>query len=370
METNNRFLWIDRDPTLYTTNYMGLFDLTKGIIMIVIILSHCFNRYINILFYPSDISRLEVLLLGPLAVISYGTVSMLFMICGYGIRRQSVKKYAKSQFSLFLFPYLCVIVCLIITALVKWCIAGGSLTSRLVHQVLPFLLGFHPGAHLLGGSAVQIGPVWFFFTYTFSSICLNLILQEPRVWVQVLLLALSTATGFLLMGLSLPFCIQQVLICSGFLYAGMALKRWKIPQQKLPWFAFFLIFCLCTFSRGLGGLAEIANNLYVFGAMELITVYLAGVMLLCLMLRLNVLQGILPDCLRWVGRHMMWFCCVHTVSEKAMPWGRIRQVFADSPMAGLLLEILFSLVFAILGCRLLNGFVKKILSLRRARRVR
>lgn len=368
METNNKFLWIDWDPALYSTNYMGLFDLTKGILMVVIILSHCFHRYIDILFYPSDISKLEVLLLGPLAVISYGTVSMLFMVCGYGIRRQSVKKYAKNQLSLFLFPYLCVIVCLIITALVKWCVAGGSLTNRLAHQVLPFLFGFHPGAHLLGESAVQIGPVWFFFTYIFASIYLNLILQEPRVWVQVLLLALSTAAGCLLIGLPLPFCIQQVLICSGFLYAGMQLKRWKIPQQKIPWFAFFLILCLCTLSRGLGGLAEIANNLYVFGAMELITVYLAGVMMLCLMLRLNALQGILPDSLRWVGRHMMWFCCVHTVSEKAMPWGRIKQFFAGSPMTGLLLEILFSLVFAVLGCRLLNGCVKKILSHRRARR--
>lgn len=367
MESKNRFLWIDRDPTLYTSNYIGLFDLTKGILMIMIILLHCVFRHYNIMFYSAREYPLLGLLLSPLAVTSYGGAPMLFMSCGYGIRRQSVKKYTKNQLTLFLIPYFCVILCMILAALLKWFLVGGSLAARLVYRVLPFFLGFHPGSHFRNVGIAQIGPIWFFFTYTFASILLNWILQESRSWVQLLYLVMGTVAAFILKDHPRLFCIPQILICSGFLYAGMQLKKWKIPQQKIPVPAFLLIYGLCIFLHELGGLAEIANNVYVFGAIDLITAYLAGVMLLCVMLRLNVLQGILPDCLRWIGRHMMWICCIHTVCELAMPWERVGQLFADCPLTGLLLETLFSLAFALLGCVLLNGCVKKILVARRTK---
>jgi hypothetical protein len=185
---------------------------------------------------------------------------------------------------------------------------------------------------------------------------LNLVLQEKRNWVQASIIAVGTVAALILVGVPLPFCLQQILICSGFMYVGMQLKRGKVPQQKLPILLVVLVYLLCTVSTGLGGLAEIGNNTYRFGGMDLIIAYLAGVVMLCVHQRLNVLQGVIADGLRWVGRHMMWICCVHTVSYLVVPWDKVAAYFGA---LGLLIEILFSFAFAMIGCVLLEAGIKK-----------
>ena len=369
MERKLKLLWVDHDPTLYNSNYIGMFDLTKGIIMIGIILLHCINDYFNVLLYDGSGNIIVQLLLSLLTISRYGSVPMLFMICGYGIRRQSVKKSIKSNIKLFIIPYFCVIVAMILCVVLKWCIDGGSLRWRLIYNVMPFFLGLHPGSHLLKGSFGQIGPVWFFFTYIFASIYLNWVLQEKQIWIQILILAVGTAAALILIGSPLPFCLQQIAICAGFMYVGMQLKRGKILQQKFPVFALLLVYLLCTFSTTVGGWAEIGNNIYLIGGADLITAYLAGIVLLWLHQKLDVLQGVLADGLRWIGRHMMWLCCIHTVSYLMGPWDTMAVYFEDSPLVGLLLEIAISFCYAFSVCFLLEAVVKKLLNFRRKRYV-
>lgn len=356
MKKKSRLLWVDKDPSLYNSNYIGMFDLTKGILMIEIILMHCISDYVNLVMYNGGENVFLRLLLSPLTMLRYGSVPMLFMICGYGIRRQRIRNNIKNNLKLFHFPYICVMMAVLVCTLIKWLLFGGSLLVRLIRQVLPFFLGFHPGAHLLGNSLEQIGPVWFFFTYIFAGIYLNLVLQEKQDWVRVALLAAGTVVALILMGIPLPFCLQQILICSGFMYVGMQLKAGKVPQQKLPIYLVVIVYLLCTVSTGLGGLAEIGNNTYCFGGIDLLIAYLAGVVMLCVHQRLNVLQGVIADGLRWVGRHMMWICCVHTVSYLVVPWEKVAAYFGAW---GLLIEILFSFAFAIIGCVLLEIGIKK-----------
>lgn len=360
MRENKSLIYIERDPSLYQSNYMGLFDLSKGIMMLAIILLHCANHYYTIIYYDGGDNIFVRLLLSPMTVLTYGGVPMLFMICGYGIRKQRPLRQIKNQLSYFILPYICVIVSITALIMLRNVLAGRTLGAGILNYIMPFLLGYHPGAHLLKASVVQIGPIWFFWTYTFGSIYLNLVLQEKRGWAQALILTAGAVVGVALRKAILPFCLQQILICSGFMYLGMQLKRWQIPRQKIPAFAFFLVYVLCSIARGLGGMAEIANNVYAIGAEELILACLAGVVLLCLFLRLNVLQGLVPDALRWLGRHMMWVCCVHSVAELAMPWKRFGSFFVNCPAVGIVLDILFNLLFAVLGSLLLSRLVKTV----------
>ena len=101
VEEKRKLLWLDREPALYNSNYIGMFDLTKGIFMIEIILLHCINDYFTVMIYDDSINIVLQLLLSPLTILRYGSVPMLFMICGYGIRRQSMKKSVKNQIKLF-----------------------------------------------------------------------------------------------------------------------------------------------------------------------------------------------------------------------------------------------------------------------------
>jgi len=367
IKEKQRLLWVDKDPTLYNSNYIGMFDLTKGVLMIEIILMHCINDYVNLIMYNGGENVLVQLLLSPLTMLRYGSVPMLFMICGYGIRRQRIKNSIKTSMKLFHFPYLCVMIAVLVCTLIKWVLFGGPLLTRLLRQVLPFLFGFHPGAHLVSNSFAQIGPVWFFFTYTFASIYLNLILHEKRKWVQASILAVGTVVALILIGIPLPFCLQQILICSGFMFVGMQLKNGKVPQQKLPIYLVVIVYLLCTVSTGLGGLAEIGNNTYRYGGMDLMIAYLAGIVMLCVHQRLNVLQGVIADGLRWVGRHMMWICCIHTVSYLVVPWEKVAVRFGT---LGLLIEIVFSFVFAIVGCVLMEAVMKKRIAAKKKKQAR
>lgn len=365
MEEKRKLLWVDRDTELYSGNYIGMFDLTKGIIMIGVILLHCCNDYLDVLTFAGGETLAVRILLSPLVIGRYGAVPMLFMICGYGIRRQSPGKCIKNQLKLFAIPYFCVILAVVGCELVKWCIVGDSLPLRLLQRGLPFLLGLHPGTYSMRGSLEQIGPVWFFVTYTFASIYLNWVLQEKQVWVQTLILAAGTAAALILTGMALPFCLQQIAICAGFMFAGMQLKRGKVLQQKLPVSVLVLVFLLCAFGTEVGGWAEIGNNIYALGGADLVIAYLAGVVMLWLHQRLDVLQGVLADGLRWIGRHMMWLCCVHTVSCVVVPWDKMAAYFQECPAAGLLLEIGISFIYAFAACYLIQMGIKKLLSFRK-----
>jgi len=365
MRTGNQWLRIERDPELWGRNYIGMFDLAKGLFMMGAILQHCANHYVFVLGYTGSGAPLLLrLLLSPLTLLRYGEVPMLFMICGYGIRRQPIKKNVASLLKQLIFPYVSVMIFVTLAVLLQWTIEGGNLTGELHRQVLPFLLGFHPGGHRLDGTMGQIGPVWFFFTYVFAAIWLNLVLQEKRGWVQLLLLGSSTAAGLFFVGLKFPFCLQQIGICSGFMYVGMKLKQGKIPQQKIPLAAGLLVLVACSGGTALGGLAEIGNNIYGFGGLDLLLAYLAGVLCVCLHLRLNVLQGRIADGLRWIGRHMMWFCCAHTITYLTVPWKRAAAFWADRPLVGMAVESAFSLAFAIGLCLLADWAGRKIFAMK------
>lgn len=361
MSKKNKWLWIDRESSFYGKNYIGMFDLTKGILMIAIILSHCVNDYVNLLFYGGGESAISKILLSPLTMLRYGAVSMLFLSCGYGIRKQSVKKNVKNNLQMFLIPYMAVILMILFLVLIKQLFLGGVLKERLVYQVLPFLLGFHPGKHLIENGMEQIGPIWFFLTYTFGCIYLNIVLQEKQPWVQALLVGIGSMVALMTANVVAPFCLQQILICSGYMYVGMRLKKGKVLQTKLPTYLVIFTWLICTFATAAGGLVETGSNFYRLGAVDLVITYISGIVLLCLSRHLDRLQGIIAEGLRWIGRHMMWFCCLHTISYLMVPWDKVAMWFGERQILGFIFEFTLSFLYALAGCLIIDKVLKKIL---------
>lgn len=359
MENKKKLFWLDRNSELYHRNHVGMFDLTKGILMVLIILQHSINDYFPLMLYESYQSVGIKLILSPLTLPRYGAVPMLFMICGYGIRKESVKKSIKKNLQMFIVPYLGVVIAVTAIALLKHVIAGGSLGRRLIYQVLPFVFGVHTGRWIFNGYMEQIGPVWFFFTYTFGAIYVNLVLQEKEKWLQVCILGISAMFALLFIDIPLPFCIQQIFICAGLMYAGMQLKKYHIIFKKVPIYVVVMTFLLCCVGTVLGGWAEFGNNIYKLGATDLIIAYIAGVILLCLFQKMNILQGTLADGLRWIGRHMMWFCCFHTITYVTIPWERMAARFGEHYVLGCLTEFVFSFLWALMGSLLAEIIIKK-----------
>ena len=359
MSKNNKWLWIDKENNFHGKNHIGMFDLTKGIAMIAIIFTHCMNDYVNLYAYLAGESILLKMILGPFTILRYGVVSMLFLSCGYGIRKQSIKKSIKSNLKMFLIPYAAVTLVILLLVLTKQLFLGGAVKQRLVYQVLPFLMGLHPGQHRIGNSMEQIGPIWFFLTYTFGYIYLNIILQEKQPWVQAVLIGIGSMVALITANIIVPLCLQQILICSGYMYVGMWMKKGKILQNKLPIYLVIITVLLCEFATAVGGLVETGSNVYHLGAIDLVISYIAGIVLLFLCQYLEVLQGRIAEGLRWVGRHMMWFCCLHTISYLMVPWNKIAVWFGENWILGFVFDFTFSFLYALAGSLILDKILKK-----------
>ncbi len=364
MREKRRWLWIDKDSSWYNCNYIGMFDFTKGLIMLGIISIHCVSEFVDYRLYALRLSDGMRLLISPLGVLQYGAVPMLFMICGYGMRKQPVKVCIKNNLSIFLPSYGITIFGVTAGVLLKWILNGGSLSGRLRQQVLPFFLGWHPGDRFFGDRLDQIGPVWFVLTYVLGSIYLNLVLHEKERWRQAIIIAVGTIAAMLTTEIPLPFCAQQVLICSGFMYMGMLLKQGKVLQKPLPIYIVLMGYLLCILGSECGGLVEFASNAFNLRGNDLGIAYVAGVVVLCICQRLNVIQGILADGVRWIGRHMLWFCCVHTITYVVVPWDHVVRCFGGHAVLGILVTTLASFLIALLGCAVVESMAKKLLSAR------
>lgn len=107
------------------------------------------------------------------------------------------------------------------------------------------------------------------------------------------------------------------------------------------------------------GYAEFSLALFRHGLFDLALSYAAGYALLRLLLQLNMLQGQLPDALRWVGRHMFWVCCVHTAVCLAVPWEHFVALFEHNRIPGFMIEFLIQLTAALAGCWLIDRFTRK-----------
>ncbi len=359
MDTKQKLLWIDKRILLENNNYIGMFDISKGVLMILIMLSHAFDHSGSLQVYINRQNDMVQLLSSPLSILQYGFIPALFMICGYGIRKQSAKKCISQTLGILWKPYAGIVFVVTLGTILKWMINGGSILARLRYQVLPFFLGYHAGNRFFGSFINGIGPSWFVVTYALGYIYLNYVLHEKKRWIQMVILGAGSIMAISLSEIPLPFCIQQVFICSGFMYVGIWLKKNKIPQGKLPIYLLVAVYFLCTFGCIRGGFVEFSINAFNRGANDVLTAYIAGVVLVCLLYRLNVFQGRLADGLRWIGRHMVWFCMVHTVSHVLLPWKKIAQYFAPYYFAGVLFEFFISFLYALLVCILLEKALRK-----------
>ncbi len=350
--------WIDKEYDVQAGSYIGMFDLAKGFAMLGIILVHCCEHYYPIVLTNFEGSPFVKLLLSPLTVLRYGYVPMLFMICGYGARKQPVLKNIKKNLKLFIIPYSLVTLAVLLTVLIKQWLKGGSLLGRLVYDVLPFILGFHPGFHRIGNQISQIGPIWFFWTYIFGSILLNIICHEKQQWLQIVIIMIGSIFAVSTRTWILPFCLQQIIICSGFMYAGMCLKKARFTQRTMPGYAYLLIYAACTFGTTIGGLTEIANNIYFLGVQDLLLAYIAGTLLVHVGRRLDVCRGILADGIRWLGRHMLWICCFHTVAYVAVPWNKVVLILSEYKLLGLGVDFILNFIYPVTAAIFTEKIIK------------
>lgn len=337
-------------------NRIGMFDLVKGILMVLIILGHSITDYFHYWEYENTLLIPKLANSLP-AILTYGLIPMFFMICGYGFRKKSMKKAVVGQFKYFWKPYLLVTAATALIVIIKKILINGSIAEGLSYQVLPYFLVFCPGQReFLGLYMDSVGPIWFFWVFVTAGILLNLILQEEQSWVQFCLVIILSCAGLMMRNITLPWCIQQTLVCCGYMYIGWFMKKQKMLEQKLPSYLVLLVILLCLIASLNGGNLEISQNVYANGAEDLLISYLAGIISMFGAVKIGYLEGSAADKLCWIGKNALYICCIHTVTYTVVPWERLAEYFDSANLLGMFVEIILQFGVAVGGCFLLNQY--------------
>lgn len=341
-------------------DYIGMFDLTKGFLIIMIVVGHSIIDFFQYWNFNAEQSPVLGIIVRVAVFVLQMLIPPFFLICGYTFKKRSMKICVKTQLRYFLKPYIYVAAAVAIITIAKKILVSGSIIEGLKYQVLPYLFGFCPGQReFLGIYMDTIGPIWFFLVFVFATVLLNAIMQEQQMWVQAFLVLALSFAGMALKDKTLPFCIQQTMICCGYIYVGMLMKKYKFFEKKIPLTFIIPSIIICVIAILFGNIA-VSENVWKLGMFDLFASYISGILFVLIFQRINYVSGKISEALRWMGRHIMWFCCIHTVCYITLPWDKFAALFEGIKWLGLIIEIIIQSCIAVAGCKILDVYMKKV----------
>jgi len=327
---------------------LGMFDLLKGLGMIQIILFHT-SSYVDSSDWLSSF----------LIIWGVGLMGCFYAVNGFQFRESplklTVKRPAKTYFSMYLRLATAVLICLLIT----------DYRSVFPH-ILTFALGiFYPTMiGTIPSGTIALG--WFLLALFWGNIFLNLILKIRKPLLRAICIILVAALGYVI-----------ELEAMGYVLVGIRLDYFALFRgcEMLP--AMYLGYCTYTC-----GLLEKLNSGWKKWMPYLL---FAVAVLICIVLnRENVPEwtlyfGILCEIIwgytgmyfardtvncsnrilemiRRIGRYSSWIVIVHTVEMICFPWWRVADwvsVIHNGNVQYLVL-VLMRVVMIFLGCKLME----------------
>lgn len=304
-------------------NTLGMFDLSKGILMVLVLLGHS----INVVFKYWDLQDIPGLLYIPLGILKFfffGCIPLFFMISGYGFRRQKLSKCLKVQWQMIIIKYIIVSVIVIAGECAKNVILGKPVIDKLKTFGSAYLLGICPGKTTVGEWYIEsIGPVWFLVALVLATLILNTLFLVTNEYVRMILLAVGAAAITRLpFGGFIPFCIYQSVICACFMYIGYMIKKEKVLLNPVSKWTLAIFILICVADIPFGNI-EVSQNVYKFGFLDFAVGCIAGYLLLELFMIVSQKKGFVSTRLKKIGFCSLDILCIHTIEYVVVPWEKI-----------------------------------------------
>lgn len=293
--------------------YPGMFDLPKGIFMLMVIFSHCVGMFFHVYAHETTSNFIASCFITVYNIWEGSTIPLLFLICGFGWRKRTMHKTIKAQGSWFLRPYLLVAAIVFLSGLIAAFINQVDMKYAAIFFGTPFLLGLCPGQiPYFGIETIPIGVLWCMVTYVFSGILLNAVLHAREGWAQWVIIVLLAAIGVMLKNVALPFCFQQALVCTGYMYVGYRIKKSDMLAKEVPLYLLVLVipFVLIAFK---GNYMDFSGHIWTNGLSDLFFALLGAFLLLILLMKCNACRGKAIEWIRWIGRNIFFICCAHEI---------------------------------------------------------
>lgn len=349
-------------------NSIGMFDLSRGVLMVLIVLGHSITKYFQYWevemplawwYYPLVILKLVI----------YGLISMFFIMSGYGFRKKKLGACVKSQLQFMMKPYIYVGLIVTLLTIAKCLLKHSPLKDKLIYQSVPFLLGLCPGELEIHGHFVgSIGPMWFLIVLAISWIILNVIFMLENEAVR--LLCIATLVAFctrLPFQAFIPFCLIQSLCCASYLYVGYYIKKEKILGNKVSK-KNLAVFCVILLFIIPFGNVDVSQNVWKLGFLDYIASVIAGYLLLRICYFSNKFEGKAANVFRAIGRQSLNILCVHSVEYLVFPWDRITNMFSEHALIGVVIICVLRTVIIFCGCVLITQCSKWKKQRRKARK--
>ena len=331
-------------------NTLGMFDLLKGVMMILMIMAHTYGLFDVLYGYESYeafiAAQNPVVLFLLLLLMAFGEASMpvLFVISGYGFRKTTFKKSVEKQFKMLVIPYLvtmCVTVVLhFIIYYMLYTPGGRETTIQTLKLFASFLFGFSTETHYFGISLGVCGPVWFLLALFIGNVIFNELLNRFEGIKLLIASAVVSLIGWLIiLGSPLPWAISQGFVAVLFICLGHMAKKYKIfTSGKNPALRAVVVIAIIAIgmARRLYGEFNMALNAYTFGFVSIVISGLFSCVTVYLFLYLNGLNGKISGFIRKLGRLSLYVLCVHAIEMMSMGvyvqydfinnWQGVRQV--------------------------------------------
>lgn len=215
-----------------TASSLGMFDLLKGVGMLLIVFAHTSE------LYPvGDISTITPVTFFLFAY-RESLMAAFYIASGYGFRKRSIGKCISQQFKTLFKPYAYTGLATTIAHFVIHYKTFGNWNNAVyeTYKVLGgFVLGLPYTATYFGQEFFSCGPMWYLLALMIGWILLDIILNIfPESYIKWAVLG----TMLLGWGISLvweaPFCIAQGMVTVPYLYIGFLARKKRLFEKKVP----------------------------------------------------------------------------------------------------------------------------------------
>lgn len=337
-------------------DFIGMFDVSKGVVMVLILLIH------QVSFCHDVLPSIAADVLHFLFQYGAAVIALLFLMAGYSSRREAnLSEYVKRQAKELLVPYfILMLICTFGRGLLFFCI-GEFRIQEMTVVALAFLYGAETSFEFLGHVWIgSVGAFWFLGALFGASILRQLLWRIQNEKLQAICL-----WGLVLVGVSfpntsqlqLPWFLVQSCTALGFLEAGRLLKKHKLLYRDYHPLAYLAATALWVLLH-VYSQANIGSNKWSFWMLDYLGTILVSAVLLRLYLRsgLAVLPG--TGLLAYIGRYSLYFLFLHGIEYIIIPWDvSLRPSLESLRLPGWIVLIVIAvlrLLFALGGCAVLT----------------
>lgn len=302
-------------------NTLGMYDMLKGIIMIMTMFAHTYG-----IFQAFTGNAIGIIFIVIFGIFGDASMSSLFMVSGYGFRKTPMKKYIAKQVNALIIPYAITTLVTAILHVISYYLLYGGLrysVKETIKLFLSFLLCLTNERTNIGGYELgACGPAWFLVALFVGNVVFNFLLQYFQDKKLVLASFLAACLGWLInYAPVIPWAISKGLVAVFFICLGYILKKNKVFTSNVEkrkkvilsigTFVIFIAFKI------LFGEFNIAHGQYGFGPVSIAVIGAASILVIYYSLYLNCLTGKISMVIRNIGRNSLYIMCAHSIEIMA-----------------------------------------------------